>query len=92
MFVLEPILTEGIAQLSYLFADTTTGAAAVIDPRTDVGIYEQLTRKHGVSITHIFETHRCLASGKAALPPSFLIRGGSNLGFTVGSVSALVPD
>lgn len=57
MFILEPVLTEGIAQLSYLVADTETGAAVVIDPRTDVEIYEQLARKHGVSITHIFETH-----------------------------------
>ena len=29
----------------------------VIDPRTDVEIYLELARKHGVSITHIFETH-----------------------------------
>ncbi len=57
MFILEPVLTEGIAQLSYLMADTETGVAAVIDPRTDVEIYEHLARKHGVSITHIFETH-----------------------------------
>lgn len=57
MFILEPVLTEGIAQLSYLVADTEKGVAAVIDPRTDVEIYEQLARKHGVSITHIFETH-----------------------------------
>ncbi len=41
MFVLETILTEGIAQLSYLVADTEVGIAAVIDPRTDAEIYEQ---------------------------------------------------
>lgn len=57
MLVFETVLTEGIAQLSYLVGDTDTGRAAVIDPRTDVDIYEQLARKHGVSITHIFETH-----------------------------------
>ncbi len=57
MFVLETVLTDGIAQLSYLVGDTETGRAAVIDPRTDVEIYEKLARKHGVSITHIFETH-----------------------------------
>lgn len=57
MFVLEPVLTDGIAQLSYLVGDTESGRAAVIDPRTDVEIYEQLARKHGLSITHIFETH-----------------------------------
>lgn len=57
MFVLESLLTEGIAQLSYFVADTSNGTAAVIDPRTDAEIYEKLARKHGVSITHIFETH-----------------------------------
>lgn len=57
MFVLETVLAEGIAQLSYLLADTETGKAVVIDPRTDVEIYERLARKHGVAITHIFETH-----------------------------------
>jgi len=57
VFVLETVLTDGIAQLSYLLADTDTGKAAVIDPRTDVEVYERLARKHGVSITHIFETH-----------------------------------
>jgi hydroxyacylglutathione hydrolase len=57
MFFLETIQTEGIAQLSYLVGDTETCTAAVIDPRTDVGIYVDLARKHGVSITHIFETH-----------------------------------
>ncbi|QDV26520.1 MBL fold metallo-hydrolase [Aureliella helgolandensis] len=57
MFILEPILTEGIAQLSYFLADTSRGVSAVIDPRTDVEIYQKLARKHGVSITHVFETH-----------------------------------
>lgn len=57
MFFLETVLTEGIAQLSYLAGDTSSGRAAVIDPRTDVECYEQLARKHGVSISHIFETH-----------------------------------
>ncbi len=57
MFVQETILTEGIAQLSYIVGDTSTGQAAVIDPRTDVEVYEELARRHGLSITHIFETH-----------------------------------
>lgn len=55
--VLEQILTDGIAQLSYLIGDDATGIAAVIDPRTDVEVYVELARKHKVSITHIFETH-----------------------------------
>ncbi len=57
MVILETVLTDGIAQLSYFICDTETGLAAVIDPRTDVEVYEKRARKHGVSITHIFETH-----------------------------------
>ena len=57
MFVLETLQTDGIAQLSYLVGDTETGHAAVIDPRTDVEVYPELARKHGLSITHLFETH-----------------------------------
>jgi hydroxyacylglutathione hydrolase len=50
-------LTEGIAQLSYLVGDDSTGAAAVIDPRPDVDIYIDAARKHKLSITHVLETH-----------------------------------
>ncbi|SHG16482.1 hydroxyacylglutathione hydrolase [Salegentibacter echinorum] len=54
---LEPILTEGIAQVSYFICDDSSGCAAVIDPRPDADIYLQKGRKYGVSITHVFETH-----------------------------------
>lgn len=53
----EPFLTEGIAQLSYLVGDDSTGAAAVIDPRPDVEIYLQTARKYKLSISQVFETH-----------------------------------
>ncbi|MGV3533331.1 MAG: MBL fold metallo-hydrolase [Chthoniobacteraceae bacterium] len=55
--ILERVLTEGIAELSYLIGDDAVGTAAVIDPRADVGVYLELARKHKVSITHAFETH-----------------------------------
>ncbi|MEX2382578.1 MAG: MBL fold metallo-hydrolase, partial [Opitutales bacterium] len=55
--VFEQIHTPGIAQLSYLVGDDSTGMAAVIDPRPDVDIYLELSRSLGVAITHIFETH-----------------------------------
>lgn len=54
---LEQILTEGIAQLSYLIGDDSTGTAAVIDPRSDVEVYVEKARELGLSISHIFETH-----------------------------------
>jgi hydroxyacylglutathione hydrolase len=55
--VFEQILTEGIAELSYLLGDDSEGVAAVIDPTPDVEKYVELARQKGLSITHIFETH-----------------------------------
>lgn len=55
--IFESVQTDGIAQLSYLLGDSGSGVAAVVDPRPNVDIYLQLGRQHGVSITHIFETH-----------------------------------
>lgn len=55
--VFEKIQTDGIAQLSYLIGDDGSQTAAVVDPRPDVEVYLELSRKHGVAITHIFETH-----------------------------------
>lgn len=55
MFI-ETIKTDGLAHLSYVVGDGIS--AAVIDPRRDIGVYEEIAQKHGVAITHIFETHR----------------------------------
>lgn len=55
--VFEKVQTAGIAQLSYLVGDDGSQTAAVIDPRPDIEVYLELSRKHGVTITHIFETH-----------------------------------
>ncbi|HYG36302.1 MAG TPA: rhodanese-like domain-containing protein, partial [Clostridia bacterium] len=57
MMIFEQIHTPGIAQLSYLIGDDSTGMAAVIDPRPDVDCYLEMARKHAVGITHILETH-----------------------------------
>ena len=51
------MLTEGIAQLSYLIGDDRSATAAVIDPCPDCEIYLELPHKLGLGITHIFETH-----------------------------------
>ncbi len=53
----EPILTDGIAQVSYFICDDSAGCAAVIDPCPDVDVYFEKARHYGVTITHIFETH-----------------------------------
>lgn len=55
MFI-ETIKTDGLAHLSYVVGDGIV--AAVIDPRRDVAIYQQIAQKNGVAITHVFETHR----------------------------------
>lgn len=87
----EQILAEGIAQCSYLVGDDNSGTAAVIDPRPDVDVYLDMARHHGLSITHVFETHihadfmsgaRELVArlgGKAELCVS--VEGGAEYGF-----------
>ncbi len=54
--LLEKIKTPGLSHLSYLIG--SGGKAAVIDPRRDCEIYIEKARAAGLSITHIFETHR----------------------------------
>lgn len=53
----EPILAEGIAQVSYFVCDDSAGCAAVFAPRPDVDVYLDKARHYGVTITHVFETH-----------------------------------
>lgn len=55
--IFETVLTEGVAELSYLIGDKATGKAAVIDPRRDIDIYVELAHKHKLTITHTLETH-----------------------------------
>lgn len=55
--IYKPFHTEGIALLSYLVGDDSTGEAALIDPRPDTQIYLDEARRQGVTITHILETH-----------------------------------
>lgn len=92
---LERILTEGIAEISYLIGDDAEGTAAVIDPRADVDIYLQLARKHKVSITHVFETHihadlvsgaRELAAQSGTAKVYASVEGGAEYGFEIQPV------
>ena len=55
--VLEAVRTDGLAHLSYLIGDRSTGRAAVIDPRRDVDVYLELARENRFTITHAVETH-----------------------------------
>lgn len=53
----EQILTDGVAECSYLLGDDATHTCAVVDPRPDVEIYIETARRFGMAITHVFETH-----------------------------------
>jgi hydroxyacylglutathione hydrolase len=55
--VFETVRTDGLAHLSYLIGDRSSGCAAVIDPRLDVDVYLELARQHRLTITHAIETH-----------------------------------
>ena len=91
----ERIHAEGIAELSYLIGDDSAGVAAVIDPTSDVDHYVKLAREHGVSITHILETHihadlvsgsreLCARLGSAKIYVSH--EGGARYGFDTEAV------
>ncbi len=51
------VLTPGVSQLSYFVGDSSAGVAAVVDPRPDCGVYLEIARELGMTITHVFETH-----------------------------------
>jgi hydroxyacylglutathione hydrolase len=55
--IFETVRTDGLAHLSYLIGDRSSGRAAVIDPRRDVDVYLELARQHCLTITHAVETH-----------------------------------
>lgn len=48
---------DGLGHLSTLVGDEEAGVAAVVDPRRDVDIYLETARRHGLRISHVFETH-----------------------------------
>jgi hydroxyacylglutathione hydrolase len=88
--VFETVRTAGLAHLSYLIGDRSTGQAAVIDPRRDVEIYLELARKHNLTITHAVETHihadfvsgsRELAARTGTAKIQVSVEGGAHYGF-----------
>lgn len=50
--VFERVQTQGIAQLSYLIGDDSSGTAAVIDPRPDVEVYLEIARRQMWPLSH----------------------------------------
>ena len=51
------VIHEDLGCASYLVGDVGSGVAAVVDPQWDVEPYLRLSRLHGVTITHVIETH-----------------------------------
>lgn len=82
----EAVYAEGLSQISYIVGDN--GTAAVIDPRRDCRIYVDLANRHGVQITHIFETHRhedfIIGSLELSRRTNAHILHGSSLSFKYG--------
>jgi hydroxyacylglutathione hydrolase len=54
--IFEKLVAEGLAHNSYFVG--SGDEAAVIDPRRDTDAYLEMARRHGLRITHVFETHR----------------------------------
>jgi hydroxyacylglutathione hydrolase len=88
--VFETVRTDGLAHLSYLIGDRSSGRAAVMDPRRDVDVYLELARKHRLTITHAVETHihadfvsgsRELAARTGTAKVHVSIEGGAHYGF-----------
>ncbi len=48
---------EGLGNSAHLLISDGDGVAALIDPLRDVDQYQQVARREGVRITHVFETH-----------------------------------
>lgn len=89
---LEPVRTEGLALISYFIGDTKSGTAAVIDPRRDVEVFLDLSRKHNLKITHVLETHihadfvsgsRELADRTGTAKVYASVEGGAQYGYPV---------
>jgi len=53
---LEKIKSPGLAHLSYVIG--ADGQAAVIDPRRDIEVYEEIAAANNARINCVFETHR----------------------------------
>jgi len=54
---MQRVVTEGLAQTSFVLASDETRQAVVIDPRRDVEVYCEIAAAHDLTIAHIYETH-----------------------------------
>ncbi len=84
--ILEMIRSEGLAHNSYLIGSGSE--CAVIDPRRDIDIYLEMSKKYDSRITHVFETHRnedyVIGSCELMDAVDALVYHGSGLDFDYG--------
>ena len=55
--VFRQIVHDDLGCASYIVGDEDAGAAAIVDPRFEIGPYLELARYVGVEIQHVLETH-----------------------------------
>lgn len=55
--IFRQVTHDDLGCASYLIGDEEAGAAAVVDPRLDIGEYLRLARYLGVHVEHVLETH-----------------------------------
>jgi hydroxyacylglutathione hydrolase len=88
--IFNTVRTDGLAHLSYLIGDRSSGRAAVIDTRRDVDVYLELARRQQLTITHAIETHihadfvsgsRELAARMRTARICVSVEGGADYGF-----------
>lgn len=53
--VFQQVLYRDLGCASYFLGDA--GEAVVVDPRYDIDVYLELAREHGLTITHVIDTH-----------------------------------
>ena len=53
----QQITTPGLGCFSYIIGCPLAGVAAVVDPKRDAAVYAETASRHGMRITHIFDTH-----------------------------------
>ncbi|MFM2046489.1 MAG: hypothetical protein RL383_566, partial [Actinomycetota bacterium] len=55
--IFEQFYLECLSHASYLVCDAGSGRAAVVDPQRDIQQYLDSAAQHGLTITHVIETH-----------------------------------
>ena len=55
--IFEQFYLDCLSHASYLVGDESSGKAVIVDPQRDIQQYLDSAASHGLTITHVFETH-----------------------------------